>query len=111
MRNDKNSFFQDVYEVVKQIPRGRISTYGDIAEYLGTRKSARMVGWAMNSSPPDVPAQRVVNRLGLLTGKHHFPPGKSMQDLLEKEGIEIIDDKIVNFKEVLWHPKELDNTI
>lgn len=106
-----DSFFELVHEVARQIPHGRVSTYGAIAACLGTRLSARMVGWAMMAVPyakKPVPAHRVVNRVGLLTGKHHYnPPGK-MQQLLEKEGIVVKDDKIVNFSRLFWDPaKEL----
>lgn len=111
MRNKEYSFFEDVWDVVRQIPSGRVTNYGAIANYLGTKMSARMVGWAMNSCPPDVPAQRVVNRNGLLTGKHHFSPERSMEELLAAEGIEVIDDKVQNFKELLWDPRELDNKL
>ena len=104
-------FFTDVYDVVRQIPKGRVSTYGAIAAYLGTKLSARMVGWAMNASHvavPPVPAQRVVNRNGMLTGKHHFATPTQMQELLEKEGIKIKNDAIENFKQHFWDPsKEL----
>lgn len=104
---DKN-FFQEVYEVVKLIPSGRVTTYGAIAAYLGTKKSARMVGWAMNAAHglPDVPAHRVVNRNGILTGKHFFASPTQMQELLEQEGIKIEDDKILNFKNHFWNPSE-----
>jgi methylated-DNA-protein-cysteine methyltransferase related protein len=105
------SFFGNVYEVVRQIPYGRVTSYGAIAEYLGTRGSARMVGWAMNASHTDlqgVPAHRVVNRVGLLTGKHHFGGTRVMQQLLESEGIKVKDDKVVNFEKLFWDPgKEL----
>jgi methylated-DNA-protein-cysteine methyltransferase related protein len=102
------NFFDDVYEVVKLIPKGRVTSYGAIAAYLGTKGSARMVGWAMNGCPKDVPAHRVVNSAGLLTGKHHFKPPEKMQQLLKKEGVKVTDDRIQNFKEVLWDPmKEL----
>lgn len=102
------NFFEDVYEVVKLIPKGRVTSYGAIAKYLGTKMSARMVGWAMNNSPENVPAQRVVNRNGLLTGKHHFETHDTMQKLLEKEGIKVIDDKIQHFNDLFWDPaKEL----
>ncbi len=97
-------FFRDVYEVVKLIPPGRVTSYGAIAEYLGTKISARMVGWAMNAAPPGVPAHRVVNRNGLLTGKHHFPTPRTMQQLLETEGIRVENDRIVDFHRVLWNP-------
>jgi len=104
------NFFQDVYEVVKLIPKGRATSYGAIAEYLGSKGSARMVGWAMNSAHQykDVPAHRVVNRMGVLTGKHHFESPTKMQELLETEDIKVENDKIQNFKEVFWHPNELD---
>ena len=105
---DKKNFFGDVYEVVKLIPKGRATSYGAIANYLGTKLSSRMVGWAMNGCPDDVPAHRVVNRAGLLTGKHHFKTPKTMQRLLEKEGIKVSGDKIVSFGDVFWDPsKEL----
>lgn len=106
-----SDFFQQVYEVVKQIPPGKVTSYGAIAKYLGTAGSARMVGWAMNAShshPEFVPAHRVVNRNGLLTGKHHFDNPNAMQELLEAEGFKIEDDQILNFKENFWDPiKEL----
>ena len=107
---DKASFFQDVFEVAKLIPKGRVTSYGAIAAYLGLKSSARMVGWAMNQAhlDPEVPAQRVVNRNGLLTGKHHFSTPTMMQELLEAEGVEIKDDKVQNFQKVFWDPiKEL----
>ena len=101
------SFFERVYEVARLVPYGRVTSYGAIARYLGTRMSARMVGWAMNKChvhPYPVPAHRVVNRNGMLTGKHHFGSPGIMQQLLESEGIEIIDDRIVHFKELFWDP-------
>jgi methylated-DNA-protein-cysteine methyltransferase-like protein len=103
---DKNSFFADVYEVVKLIPPGRVTTYGAIGSYLGVKSSARMVGWAMNNSHgmPEVPAHRVVNRNGVLTGKHFFATETEMQALLEAEGVHVVDDKIVDFKLVFWDP-------
>jgi methylated-DNA-protein-cysteine methyltransferase related protein len=101
---DKRNFFQDVYAVVKLIPRGRATSYGAIAQYLGTKGSARMVGWAMHGAPRGVPAHRVVNSSGLLTGKVHFKTPVRMQQLLEKEGITVRNDKIQNFKEVFWDP-------
>lgn len=105
------SFYDQVYAVVRLIPRGRVTSYGAIAKYLGTAKSSRMVGWAMNNAhgiKPKVPAHRVVNRNGLLSGKHHFGPGK-MQELLEKEGILVKEDVIQNFKKKFWDPAtELD---
>ena len=101
------TFFENVWDVVRHIPKGRVSTYGAIAEYLGTRSSARMVGWAMNASfvvLPKVPAQRVVNRNGMLSGKMHFATPTYMQELLEKEGIKVENDKILDFKELMWVP-------
>ena len=106
-----SDFFKDVYQVVKLIPRGRVTSYGAIAKYLGTAKSARVVGWAMNSSHFDksIPAHRVVNRSGLLTGKHHFEDNNTMEKLLNKEGIKVKDDRIKNFKKLFWEPiKELE---
>jgi methylated-DNA-protein-cysteine methyltransferase-like protein len=108
--DDKRGFFQQVYAVVKQIPFGRVTSYGAIAEYLGTKGSARMVGWAMNSShaqPDNIPAHRVVNRNGLLTGKHHFGGNDVMKELLESEGVIVEDDKVVRFEKVFWHPREI----
>jgi methylated-DNA-protein-cysteine methyltransferase-like protein len=109
MRED--SFFDKVHSIVRLIPKGRVTSYGAVAEYLGTKGSARMVGWAMNSSHrqvSQVPAHRVVNRNGLLTGKHHFSGITVMQQLLENEGIEVADDCVVRFKELFWDPaKEL----
>ncbi len=109
MRQDKSkyqNFFADVYEVVKLVPPGRVTTYGAIAEYLGVKSSARMVGWAMNAahSEPDVPAHRVINRNGILTGKHHFFTPTLMQELLEKEGVTVINDKVQNFDALFWSP-------
>ena len=103
----EESFFQKVYDVVIQIPHGKVSSYGAIATYLGSRGSARMVGWAMNSSknmPRNIPAHRVVNRNGLLTGKQHFGSGNVMADLLRSEGIEVVEDKIANFQKYFWDP-------
>jgi methylated-DNA-protein-cysteine methyltransferase related protein len=103
------SFFESVYDVARQIPRGRVTSYGAIAKCLGTKSSARMVGWAMNGSSnshPAVPAHRVVNRNGMLSGKHHFHPPERMQQLLEKEGIKVKKDTILNFKEKFWDPAE-----
>ena len=106
-----DTFFQKVYEVARLVPRGRVTTYGAIARYLGTGQSARVVGWAMNSSfskEEFVPAHRVVNRDGVLTGKHHFGTSGIMAQLLRNEGINIEDDRIVNFKTCFWDPnKEL----
>jgi methylated-DNA-protein-cysteine methyltransferase-like protein len=109
-KKDTN-FFELVYEVARQIPRGRITSYGAIAACLGTRLSARMVGWAMNgagSVRPKVPAHRVVNRIGMLSGKHHFSPPGSMEKLLRKEGIRIKNDRVIDFDKLFWDPvKEL----
>jgi methylated-DNA-protein-cysteine methyltransferase-like protein len=102
-----NDFFQMVYQVVRLIPKGRVTNYGAIGKYLGAARSARMVGWAMNaahSQKKKVPAHRVVNRNGELTGKHHFPTPFMMQELLEKEGIKVVKDKIKNFDAVFWDP-------
>ena len=101
------TFFADVYDVVRQIPKGRVTTYGAIATYTGTKLSARMVGWAMNAAhvaKPKVPAHRVVNRNGILTGKFHFATPTLMEELLKKEKIEVVDDKIINFKSLFWDP-------
>jgi methylated-DNA-protein-cysteine methyltransferase-like protein len=102
-------FFEKVYQVAARIPYGRVTSYGAIANYLGATGSARMVGWAMNGSvKKDIPAHRVVNRNGLLTGKHHFQGTNLMQQLLESEGVEVIDNKIQNFEKLFWDPiKEL----
>lgn len=105
----EKGFFQQVYDVVLQIPHGRVTSYGAVASYLGSKGSARMVGWAMNSSknmPKNIPAHRVVNRLGLLTGKQHFGGSEIMAELLRSEGVEVIDNKIVNFSKYFWDPKE-----
>lgn len=104
---DSPTFFEDVFEVVRQIPRGRVTSYGAIAQYLGTRLSARMVGWAMNAShtaKPPVPAQRVVNRNGMLSGKHHFDTPTKMEALLKKDGVIVKDDVIADFKKIFWDP-------
>lgn len=100
------SFFSKVYEVVRQIPEGKVTSYGAIAKYLGSPQSSRMVGWAMNASHSldDVPAHRVVNRKGLLTGKHHFGGGTIMQQLLENEGVQIIEDQIQGLEKHFWDP-------
>ena len=108
---DSKDFFQKVYKVVKMIPSGRVSTYGLIAKYLGSTKSSRVVGYAMNASHQnsEIPAHRVVNRVGLLSGKHHFSGTNLMKNLLESEGVKIQNDRVVNFKKVVWDPsKELD---
>lgn len=103
---DKN-FFEKVYEVARKIPFGRVTSYGAIAEYLGAKSSARMVGWAMNNSHnKDVPAHRVVNRKGILTGKHHFEGTNLMQQLLESEGVKVTDNQIQNFEKVFWKPNK-----
>ena len=102
-----SDFFSQVYEVVKLIPPGRVTSYGAIAAYLGSPGAARMVGWAMNAShhsPVFIPAHRVVNRNGLLTGKHHFEGSQLMEQLLESEGIEVEDDTVVKFKQLFWDP-------
>jgi methylated-DNA-protein-cysteine methyltransferase related protein len=103
------SFFELVFEVARQIPKGRVTSYGAIAAALGTKLSARMVGWAMNGSfrvRPKVPAHRVVNRNGMLSGKMHFPYPEQMQELLEKEGVKVIDDKVWDFEKKFWNPVE-----
>jgi methylated-DNA-protein-cysteine methyltransferase related protein len=105
--NDKHKdFFDNVYDIVKLIPQGRVTSYGAIAKYLGAVRSSRMVGWAMNAAHniPDVPAHRVVNRQGLLTGKLHFGTATRMQELLEAEGVNVENDQIINFKVILWDP-------
>jgi methylated-DNA-protein-cysteine methyltransferase-like protein len=106
-----DSFFDLVHEVARQIPRGRVTSYGAIGAALGTRSSARMVGWAMNAchlSPKPVPAHRVVNSVGLLTGRHHFKPPEKMQLLLEEEGVLVENNKVVHFQKLFWDPsKEL----
>ena len=101
------SFFEQVFEVVRLIPKGRVTSYGAIAAALGTKLSARMVGWAMNAShvtKPKVPAHRVVNRNGMLSGKMHFAYPEQMQELLEKEGVKVLDDKVVEFEKRFWDP-------
>lgn len=100
------SFFADVYEVVKLVPHGRVTTYGAIAAYLGAKGSSRMVGWAMNASHtmPDVPAHRVVNRSGLLTGRHHFAYPEQMQELLEQEGVAVANHQVTQFGQLFWDP-------
>ena len=101
------SFFQDVYDVVRQIPKGRVTSYGAVAAYLGTKLSARMVGWAMNAAhtaKPKVQAQRVVNRNGILSGKHHFGTPTLMEELLKKDGVAVKNDAVVDFKKIFWDP-------
>lgn len=104
---DNDNFFERVYTIARQIPYGRVTSYGAIAKCLGTARSARMVGWAMNASHnhDDVPAHRVVNRKGLLTGKHHFDGTNLMQQLLESEGVEIVNNQIVNLEKHFWEPQ------
>jgi methylated-DNA-protein-cysteine methyltransferase related protein len=105
--SEKNKdFFQQVYAVVKLIPKGRVTSYGAIAKYLGSAQSSRMVGWAMNAahSDPKIPAHRVVNRNGLLTGKMHFSEPTMMQKLLEREGIKVKKDQVVDFEKKFWDP-------
>lgn len=106
MKKDNSGFFESVYEVVRKIPYGRVSSYGAIARAVGAAGSARMVGWAMNGATgmDDVPAHRVLNRNGVLTGKHHFPGTNLMQKLLEAEGITVIDDQVEDFKNIFWDP-------
>ena len=101
-------FFRDVFDVVRLIPEGRVTSYGAIAKYLGSPRSSRMVGWAMNAShkEKDIPAHRVVNRIGLLTGKIHFNPPESMAKRLEDEGIRVKDDQVQEFKSLFWDPSE-----
>ncbi|PVX46196.1 methylated-DNA-protein-cysteine methyltransferase-like protein [Flavobacterium sp. 103] len=107
MEATNDNFFERVYAVVRQIPYGKVTSYGAIAKVLGAARSARMVGWAMNAAHnlEDVPAHRVVNRKGLLTGKHHFDGTNLMQQLLESEGIVVEDNQIMNFKSVFWDPE------
>ena len=105
---EEKGFFEKVYEVAKQIPYGKVTSYGAIAKYLGASGSARMVGWAMNASgkDPEVPAHRVVNRNGLLTGKHHFEGTNLMQQLLESEGVEVIRNQVQEFEKHFWDPQK-----
>lgn len=111
MKKNNDGFFSKVYEVTKLIPSGRVTSYGAIARYLGTAGSARMVGWALNNShslPEFIPAHRVVNRNGLLSGKHHFGGSNVMKDLLASEGIIVEEDAVVHFNKIFWDPnKEL----
>ncbi|MDX2046773.1 MAG: MGMT family protein [Chitinophagaceae bacterium] len=104
-----DSFFELVHDVARLVPKGRVTSYGAIAEYLGARLSARMVGWAMNaagSAYPPVPAHRVVNRNGMLSGKHHFSTPTLMEDLLKSEGVKVKNDTVVDFKKLFWNPAE-----
>ena len=111
MAYQERDFFKMVWDVVRLIPEGRVTSYGAIAKYLGSARSSRMVGWAMNNSHHqiiEIPAHRVVNRKGILTGKHHFEGTNLMQQLLENEGIEVVENQIQNFENVFWNPsKEL----
>jgi methylated-DNA-protein-cysteine methyltransferase-like protein len=103
------NFFENVFDVVRLVPNGRVTSYGAIARYLGTGSSARMVGWAMHAAGiaiPPIPAHRVLNSSGLLTGKHHFGAGTEMQELLEKEGIQVENNKVVNFNKCFWDPMQ-----
>lgn len=111
MKNKKENYFDLVFQVVKLIPKGKVTSYGAIANYLGIKSGARMVGYAMNAShsQQDVPAHRVVNRNGFLTGKHHFEYPEQMQELLEKEGILVKNDRITDFEKHFWNPNELNN--
>lgn len=110
--DSKKNFFKDVLQVVELIPEGRVTSYGAIANYLGAKKASRSVGWALNGAikkSDDIPAHRVVNRLGILSGKMHFSSPTEMEDLLKSEGHQIEEDKIANFKNVFWDPSiELD---
>ena len=108
MPKEELNFFEKVYDVVREIPFGRVCSYGLIARYLGSPQSARMVGWAMNAShiKKDVPAHRVVNRIGLLTGKQHFEGTNLMQQLLESEGIQIKENQVVDFEQFVWNPAD-----
>ena len=106
---ESDNFFDKVYVIARKIPFGRVTSYGSIATYLGAAKSSRMVGWAMNNShnqTEEVPAHRVVNRKGLLTGKHHFKGTNLMQQLLENEGIVVIENQIQDFEKIFWNPSE-----
>ena len=110
-----SDLYSRIYEVVQQIPAGRVTSYGAIARFVGSPQGARMVGWAMNQSHASkeyVPAHRVVNRFGLLSGKHHFPGENMMQELLENEGVVVVDDQIQDFDKIFWDPvRELDNNV
>ncbi|WP_459211455.1 MGMT family protein [Aquimarina rhabdastrellae] len=112
MKKEENNFFERVYEVARLIPYGRVTSYGAIAKYLGAARSARMVGWAMNASgsqEEEVPAHRVVNRKGMLSGKHHFEGTNLMQQLLENENVKVEDNQVVDFENIFWDPlKELN---
>jgi len=107
-KSDKHNFFEDVFEVVKLIPKGRVTSYGAIARYLGTGMSARMVGWAMNAahSEKKLAPHRVVNSQGLLTGKHHFSPSSAMASRLKNEGVKVKKDKVQDWEKVFWDPSQ-----
>ena len=107
LKSNNDNFFERVYEIVRQIPEGKVTSYGTIAKALGAARSARMVGWAMNASHnlEDVPAHRVVNRIGILSGKHHFEGTNLMQQLLENEGIQVVDNQIIDFEKHFWEPE------
>ncbi|GAA4460218.1 MGMT family protein [Nemorincola caseinilytica] len=111
-QKDKDSIYDAIYDVVRAVPKGRVTSYGAVAAAIGAASGARLVGYAMNNCTdikPKVPAHRVVNRNGLLTGKHHFSPPEKMQQLLEKEGVKVKDDMVQNFDKVFWDPiKELE---
>ena len=113
MKTEKENYFDLVYQVVRLIPKGKVTSYGAIANYLGLKSGARMVGYAMNAShtQPDIPAHRVVNRNGILTGKHHFSNPSEMEMLLRKEGIKVIHDKIQDFEKHFWDPNELETDV
>ncbi len=105
--NDKDNIYEAIYDVVRCIPKGRVTSYGAVAAAVGAKSGARLVGYAMNLSTnvkPKVPAHRVVNRNGMLSGKHHFSPPEKMQQLLEKEGIKVVDDTVVDFDRLFWDP-------
>lgn len=110
MAIDKKNYFDLVYQVVRLIPKGRVTSYGAIANYLGIKSGARMVGYAMNAAHTqlDVPAHRVVNRAGVLTGKHHFASPTQMQESLEAEGVKVENDRIIGFESVFWDPNSLE---
>jgi methylated-DNA-protein-cysteine methyltransferase related protein len=110
MKTKKENYFDLVYQVVRLIPRGRVTSYGAIAHYLGLKSGARLVGYAMNAAHtlPDVPAHRVVNRNGILTGKHHFGTPTLMEELLQAEGVIVEDNSIINFQDVFWNPTSIE---
>lgn len=109
MTKDKESLYEAIYDVVRSVPKGRVTTYGAVAAAIGAASGARVVGYAMNNCngvKPKVPAHRVVNRNGMLTGKHHFDTPTKMQELLEKEKIKVVDDKVVDFEKLFWDPMQ-----